>query len=63
MPCLKIVNKKEVKEEFIKEVTSNVQNTQLGEVEDTNETWNKFQKRSKSSSWKNDRKRRKATKK
>jgi hypothetical protein len=47
MPCLKIINKKEVKEEFIKEVTSNVQNTQLEEVEDTNETWNKFQKRNK----------------
>jgi hypothetical protein len=30
------VNKKEVKEEFIKEVTGNVQNTQLDEVEDIN---------------------------
>jgi len=47
MHCLKIINKKEVKEEFIKEVTSNVQNTRLEEVEDTNETWNKFQKRNK----------------
>jgi len=31
------INKKEVKEEFIKVVTANVQNTQLEEVEDMNE--------------------------
>jgi hypothetical protein len=47
MPCLKIINKKEVKDEFIKEVTSNVQNTQLEEVVRTNESWKKFQKRNK----------------
>jgi len=34
------LNKKKVKE-FIKEVTANVQNTQLEEVEDVNEMWNK----------------------
>ena len=44
MPCLKIINKKEVKEEFIKEVVENVQNTLLEEVEDTNEMWNKIKK-------------------
>jgi hypothetical protein len=33
-----------VKEEFIKEVTENIQNTQLKEVEDTNEIWNKIKK-------------------
>ena len=38
------LNKKEVKEEFIKEVTANVQNTQLGEVECFNEIWNKIKK-------------------
>jgi len=47
MPCFKIINKKEVNEEFIKEVTCKVQNTQLEEVEDTNEIWNKFRKRNK----------------
>ena len=35
MPCLEIINKKEVKEKFNKEVTSSVQNTQIEEVEDT----------------------------
>jgi len=30
------LNKKEVKEELIKEVTANVQNTQLDEVQDIN---------------------------
>jgi head-tail adaptor len=36
--------KKKVKEEFIKVVTANVQNTQLEEVEDMNEIWNKIKK-------------------
>jgi 1,2-phenylacetyl-CoA epoxidase catalytic subunit len=36
------LNKKEVKEEFIKDVAANVQNTQLQEVEDINEIWNKM---------------------
>ena len=45
MPCFEIINKKEVKEEFNEEVTSSVQNTQIEEVEDKNETWNKLQKR------------------
>jgi hypothetical protein len=39
-------NKKEVKEEFTKEVTANVQNTLFDKVEDTNEIWNN-QKRNK----------------
>ena len=30
------INRKEIKEKFIKEVTANVQNTQLKEVEDIN---------------------------
>jgi len=47
MPCLEIINKKEVKEEFNKEVTCSVQNTQVEEVEDTNETRNELQKRNK----------------
>jgi len=34
------LNKKKVKE-FIKEITANIRNTQLEEVEDLNETWNK----------------------
>jgi hypothetical protein len=34
------LNKKEVKEEFTKEVTENVQNALFDEVEDTNGTWN-----------------------
>jgi hypothetical protein len=33
------LRKKEVKEEFIKEVTANVQNTPLEEAKDTNEIW------------------------
>jgi len=37
-------NKKEVKEE-VKEVTGNVQNTQLEGVADINEIWNKIKKR------------------
>jgi hypothetical protein len=37
-------NKKEIKEEFIKEVTANVQNTQLDEMEVRYEIWNKIQK-------------------
>jgi hypothetical protein len=37
-------NKKEVKEEFIKEATANIQNTQLQEVEVINELWNKTKK-------------------
>ena len=36
------VNKKGVNEEFIKEVTANVQNTQLEELEDINKMWNKI---------------------
>ena len=39
------LNKKEVTEEFIKEVTANVQNTQLEEVEDINKIWNTTKKR------------------
>jgi len=38
------INKKEVKEEFIKVVTANVQNTQLEEAEDMNEIWTKSKK-------------------
>jgi 1,2-phenylacetyl-CoA epoxidase catalytic subunit len=38
------LNKKEVQEVFIKELTANVQNTQL-ELEDINETWNKIKKK------------------
>jgi hypothetical protein len=37
-------NKREIKGEFIKEVTANVQNTQLEEMEDMNEIWNKIKK-------------------
>ena len=36
------LNKKDVKEEFIKDVAANVQNTPLQEVEDINEIWNKM---------------------
>ena len=39
------LHKKEVKEEFIKEVTANVQNTELQEVEDINKILNKIKKR------------------
>jgi len=39
------LNKKEVQEVFIREVTANVQNNQLEEVEDINETWNKIKKK------------------
>jgi hypothetical protein len=35
---------KKVQEIFIKEVAANVQNTQLEEVEDINEIWNKIKK-------------------
>ena len=38
------LRKKEVKEEFIKEATANIQNTQLQEVEVVNEIWNKINK-------------------
>jgi 1,2-phenylacetyl-CoA epoxidase catalytic subunit len=38
------LHKKEVKKEFSKEVTANIQNAQLEEVEDINETWNKIKK-------------------
>jgi len=38
------LNKKEVKEEFIKEETGNVQNTQLQGVEDINEILDKIKK-------------------
>ena len=38
------LNKKEVQEVFIKEVTANIQNTQLEEVEDINKTWKKIKK-------------------
>jgi len=38
------LNKKEVKEEFIKEVTANVQNTQLQRMEDIKEILNKIKK-------------------
>jgi cell division septum initiation protein DivIVA len=37
------LNKEKVKE-FIKEVTADVQNTQLEEVEDINEMWNKIKR-------------------
>jgi hypothetical protein len=36
------LNKKEVKEEFIKDIAANVQNTQLQEAEDINEISNKM---------------------
>jgi hypothetical protein len=36
------LKKKEVKEEFIKVVTANIQNNNLDEVEDINEIWNKI---------------------
>jgi hypothetical protein len=39
------LNKNGVQEVFIKEVTANVQNTQLQEVEYINETWNIIKKR------------------
>jgi hypothetical protein len=38
------INKKKVKEESIKDVTANVRNTQLEEVEEMNEIWNKIKK-------------------
>ena len=38
------LNKKEVKEESIKEVTANVQNTQLQRMEDIKEILNKIKK-------------------
>jgi hypothetical protein len=38
------VNKKEVKEESIKEVTVNVQDTRLGRLEYINEIWNKIKR-------------------
>jgi len=41
------LNKKEVQEVFIKEVTANVQNNQLEKVEDINKTWNKIKKKNK----------------
>jgi len=41
------LNKKEVQEVFVKEVTANIQNKQLEEVEDINEMWNKINKRNK----------------
>ena len=41
------LNKKEVQEVFVKEVTANIQNNQLEEVEDINEMWNKINKRNK----------------
>ena len=37
-------NKKEVKEEFIKEATANIQNTQLQEMKVVNELWKKTKK-------------------
>ena len=37
--------KKEVREEFIKEVTANVRNTQLEEVEEINDIWIKTKKK------------------
>ena len=37
------LNKEDVKEEFIREVKANVQNTQL-ELEDMNELWNRIKK-------------------
>jgi hypothetical protein len=37
--------KKEVKEKFIKEVTASIQNTQLEEVADINDMWNKIKKK------------------
>ena len=38
------LKKKEIKEEFIKEITTNVPNTQLEELDDVNEIWNKIKK-------------------
>ena len=39
------ISKKDVKEEFIKEVKANVWNTRLGEVEDINVIWKKIKKK------------------
>ena len=49
------LNREEAKEELIKEVAANIQNTKLEEKEDINEIWNKTKKRSKRSSWQNNR--------
>lgn len=38
------LKKREVREEFIKEVTANAQNTQLADVEEINDIWNRFKK-------------------
>jgi hypothetical protein len=55
--------KREVKEEFIKDVAANVQNTQLQEVEDINEIWNKMEQGINKAAGKIKGKKRKATKK
>jgi len=39
------LNKIEVEEKFIKEVTASIQNTQLEEVADINDIWNKIKKK------------------
>ena len=57
------INKKEIKEEFIKEVAANIQNTRLKDVEDINEIWNKIKEGINEAAGKKSTKRRKTTKK
>jgi len=57
------INKKEVKEETSKAVKTNVQNTQLEDVEGVNEMWNKMKKGINEATGKSNRKRRRTTKK
>jgi hypothetical protein len=57
------INKKEIKEEFIKEVAANIQNTRLKDAEDINEIWNKIKEGINEAAGKKSTKRRKTTKK
>jgi hypothetical protein len=56
------LNKIEVEEKFIKEVTASIQNTQLEEVADINDIQNKIKEGINEAAGKNNRKRRKTVK-